>query len=292
MVKKMIRTAWLYAERLVLFITVVTALTASIGFMIELEDRQLERTSFAWRTLTDAVENNFDTVTIEHNCDDTEESRNCKRTTTMELCKKDNLSLPRTTEKTVYVRGSGVRDAFEYLNRDFPGRWCWSFVNSVSDYTTGNTKRSCVFPEKERVPFTGMCLSFLELPHLFLPNARLEGATLRYTNLSQSNLQGAYLFGSDMQNVTLHRANLQDAELGDAKLVAADLTGANLQGAKLMRVNFSEATMGCIADEENNVKCTDLRNVIGLNCEQLSKAKNWHKSFRNEELKCNKDIPQ
>ena len=48
--------------------------------------------------------------------------------------------------------GSSQREAAEYLNREFDGFVCRSWVNSLSIRLTGNNRRSCIIPKKEESP--------------------------------------------------------------------------------------------------------------------------------------------
>ena len=57
---------------------------------------------------------------------------------------------------TVRTAGSSRREAVEYLNREFDGRWCGFWMNRVSKQLTGNNRRKCLNPRKARESLVGI----------------------------------------------------------------------------------------------------------------------------------------
>lgn len=115
-------------------------------------------------------------------------------------------------------------------------------------------------------------LAFADLRGAILSKANLEAATLE-----GARMEGARLDGANLQRAILRKANLERANLRGADLTRAHLTGATLRGAHLFRADLTKA---------------DLRGAQGLRCEQLKKANNWEKSFRDDKFACGAPIPQ
>ena len=114
-------------------------------------------------------------------------------------------------------------------------------------------------------------LAFADLRGAVLSKANLEGATLEGARMASARLDGA-----NLQRAILRKANLERANLRGATLTRAHLTGATLRGAHLFRADLTKA---------------DLRGAQGLRCEQLKKANNWEKSFRDGKFACGAPIP-
>ena len=129
---------------------------------------------------------------------------------------------------TVPSAGSSRREALEYLNREFDGFLCGAPVEWVSGLLTGNRRRRCLSPRKERES-----LARIEEVGADLSTADLTGAFLKGANLSRADLTDAFLTG----------ANLVDANLTDANLTRADLTRADLTGANLTDANLTDADL-------------------------------------------------
>ena len=147
--------------------------------------------------------------------------------------------------------GSSQREAAEYLNREFDGFMCRSWVNSLSIRLTGNSRRGCLIPKKERELLAGIRaasanLTGVNLPNAFLPVANLTGAILLGADLTGADLTDADLPGANLTDANLTRADLTRADLTDANLTGANLTGADLTdafltGADLTRANLTRA---------------------------------------------------
>lgn len=114
-------------------------------------------------------------------------------------------------------------------------------------------------------------LAFADLRGAILSKANLEAATLE-----GARMEGARLDGANLRRAILRKANLERANLRGADLTRAHLTGATLRGAHLFRADLTKA---------------DLRGAQGLRCEQLKKANNWEKSFRDGKFACGAPIP-
>jgi Pentapeptide repeats (8 copies) len=87
--------------------------------------------------------------------------------------------------------------------------------------------------------------------------AQLWQAKLGGASLGRANLSEASLWQADLEGAYLWKANLEGANLTEANLEQANLEGSNLKGANLHQTNLINA---------------DLRNVVGLTRQQLSKA--------------------
>ena len=220
-------------------------LTTCTGLMIALEDRQSERIFRAWEVVISAVES----------------AREPNRIS-------DSIKIPNDSERSrLHARGSAVRQAIEYLNRSFPGRWCASeIIKPVSIHFTGHFQRECVFPKKRRESFYGLSLFYMNLS-----SADLRNADLRSTDLRDANLRNATLWGADLRGADLREVDLEYATLWSAILQGANLRNANLRGASLLHA--------------------DLREAEGISCRQLTQAKNWTKSYRDKSLACGETIP-
>ena len=165
--------------------------------------------------------------------------------------------------------GSSLRKALEFLNQDFDGILCASWVSGVSLRLTGNPHRTCFIPEKKRESLAGFTgrgadLSGINLQDGILTEANLQFADLRSANLmgamlTGANLAGAKLTGGDLTGAKLSAADLTFADLTfadltfadlsvayltSAKLTGADLTGAILTGAVLTDADLSSAKLG------------------------------------------------
>ncbi len=90
-----------------------------------------------------------------------------------------------------------------------------------------------------------------------LREAQLWQAKLAGAFLGRANLSDASLWEADLHGAYLWKANFEGANLTEANLEQANLEGANLKGANLLQANLINA---------------DLRQVIGLTQNQISKA--------------------
>ena len=230
--------------------TLVGLVAAFVGFMLELEDRQSERIFRAWEVAI-AASNSAGTQGA------------------------------RVDGRPLYETDSSARRALEFLNRDFSGRFCGGIVAAVSEATTGNSRRTCVFPRKRRESFKGMRLSRMNLEGVWLPGAELTFGRLDQVNLEDSNFQNAMLRHAVLSRARLRGADLRGARLQGADLSDADLEGADLQGADLR----SNVTLNGIR------RYTNLLGVTGLTCSQLEEANGWEQSFRDSDLACGREIP-
>lgn len=106
---------------------------------------------------------------------------------------------------------------------------------------------------------------------LRLYNAKLEKENLREKNLNSAWMQEANLSEAILERADLRYADLTNADLDGTNVVAANLRSANMTGATLLGADLQDA---CLKD------------VKGLTCAQLTKATNWEKAFRNEDMMC------
>jgi uncharacterized protein YjbI with pentapeptide repeats len=94
----------------------------------------------------------------------------------------------------------------------------------------------------------------------------LGEAGLRGLDLTGANLDSADLKGADLRGTSLSRATLVGADLRGANLFKAVVDDADLDGANLTAVRF-------------------------LECVQLTAARNWQSSNRDETLACGAPMP-
>ena len=226
--------------------TLIGLLVALITVMVDLEDRQSDRTFRAWQIVRGY------------------ESRDV------------------ATNGRAGATGSSLREALEFLNREFDGFMCIPGVNWISGLLTGNDRRDCLFPRKSKELMTGLIardtvLARAVLPGAYLADADLVDANLSGADLTDANFSGAALSGADLTGTSLVDANLTDAILSGASLAGArlgraflsgadlsgaDLTGANLSGADLTNANLSGADFAH----------ANLANVVNLTQSQLNGA--------------------
>ena len=232
------------------FGTLAGLAAAFLAFIVELEDRQSERIFRAWEVAIAAS--------------DSAGTRGVS-----------------VAGAQLYETDTSARQALEFLNRDFSGWICGSVVGFVSDLTTGNSRRTCVFPSKRRESFKGMRLSRMNLKGVWLPRAELT-----FGRLDQVNLEGANLQRAILQHAVLTRARLGGADLRRSRLQGADLSRSILVGTELQGADMrSNVTL-------NGVRMyTNLLGVSGLTCSQLEKANGWEQSFRDSDLACGEEIP-
>ena len=272
-------------------IAIVGLFVTMLGFMIELEDRQSERIFRAWEVVLQAT-------------------REASEIEQIDVRDTDHLYRKYST-----TSGSSVRQALEYLNRDFSGRWCLEGIKNVSIYFTGNMGRTCVFPRKRRENFDNITLRFINLSqaalrHASFGRADLRGADLTGADLQLANLQVADMRGADLSCVDANPNEKYCTSLRGANLVNADLSCfgpyATQLCAKLYNVEF-----GCIDLRNGESRCTNLQyadlrgaylvevnldgvdlanarleGIHGLKCDELRRAKNWQQTFRDERLNC------
>ncbi|MBK3532124.1 pentapeptide repeat-containing protein [Streptomyces sp. MBT67] len=141
------------------------------------------------------------------------------------------------------------------------------------------------------------------LTNASLNEASLQNATLKSSDLVRSNLSGARLDHADMRDAIMNKANFTDASLFRARLDGASLngarferahlTGARLKGARLAdtnfraanltrtdltraslrRADFDGAKLHHTALDEADLRNANLEKAIGLEVENLIKAR-------------------
>ncbi len=251
--RRIVDALWKIFSRIVLWGglgTLAVLVAGLVGFMVELEDRQSARIFRAWEVAF-AASNSAGTRGAQ------------------------------VDGRQLYETDSSARQALEFLNRDFSGRICGSIVRIVSEATTGNGRRICVFPRKRKESFKGMRLSRMDLEGAWLPEVELTFGRLDQVNLEGSNLQKAVL-----RHVVLTRARLRGADLRGARL-----QGADLEDADLREVDLEDADLRSNSTLNGIRRYTNLLGTTGLTCSQLEKANGWQQSFRDSDLACGEDIP-
>ena len=223
-----------------ILLAIIGLFLTMLGFMLELEDRQSERVFRAWEVVLGATKNIQEDIAT--NSDD-EKSSN-----------------------STYSSGSSVRQALEYLNREFSGRWCSDTVNSISKYFIGNQQRECVVPKKRRESFENFVFASMDLSTANLQSVNLEGANLRFANLQYADLRDANLRFANLSHASLDNADLRGADLHRANLSISNLRGADLRGANLSFADLEAADL-----EAADLRKADLLNANLLNA-NLSSA--------------------
>ena len=155
-------------------ITLFGLVFAAIALMVDLADRQSERTFRAWQVV-------------------------------------------REYENREGTSGSALREALQFLNRDFVGAVCKFPIGWFSQWLTGN-RRECLFPLKNRESLAGLEARRVDL----------EGIDLSGADLSEATLLGVTLRDAILRDATLRDATLKGADLVKADLSRADLTGVDL----------------------------------------------------------------
>lgn len=138
------------------------------------------------------------------------------------------------------------------------------------------SRRNLTGTNLSRAKLAGADLNGADLTEARLVRANLASADLTFASLNFADLRGAVLSKADLEGATLESARMEGAFLNGANLQRAILRKANLKGAHLDGADLTRA---------------HLNGAHGLRCEQLRSAKNWEKSFRDNELACDEPIP-
>ena len=209
-----------------IFLAILGLLITLTAFLIEMEDRQAERTFRAWEFV---LEN-----------ERVAQAYDAKR------------------GETLPAYGSANAQAIVFLNREFEGRFCTGWLEPVFRWLTGDTRRRCLLPSKQRsslesrylrgVHFEDVDLAYADFYKADLASANLKGtnlmrARLGKADLSDAMLQGANLVRAMLNGAALEDANLERAELTRANLFGADLRDAHLEGANLTRARLRKANL-------------------------------------------------
>ena len=250
------------------FIAAGSILIAAIGFTIDLSDRQSERYLRSWQLV-------FSVTGV-------------------------SSSGMNNTKPDLYGRyflGSSVRPVLEYLNRASPGILCFYFLESIIGNLATDHRRRCIVPEKHRASLAGLDFRGLHLDRIYLPSSRLEVTKFQYARLAEANLEGSNLTNANLRGTDFTNSNLKETILSSAKLDGAKIYGTDLRGANFTEATLEGTMMNCSLKSDNErqtylVVCTDLRGAEGLSCEQLKKASEWCRSFRDQKLACGASIPE
>ncbi len=118
----------------------------------------------------------------------------------------------------------------------------------------------------------------LQLARIRIPRAVLDGAVFRGANLSDAELPHATLRQADLTSANLSGIDLVGADLTRAKLRGARLTDARLIGTILIDADLREADLTGAILNDADLRGADLRRVIGLEAEQLARARTDHRT--------------
>ena len=125
-------------------------------------------------------------------------------------------------------------------------------------------------------------------------NIRVE---LRGSNLQGVHLNQVDLSLSDLSLADLQRANLDGTRLTMAKLSDADFRGASLRGAYLRGTSFEPLLLvpglrrKTYVFEGADLERANLEEATGLDCDMITRARNWELAIRDKDLACGEDIP-
>ena len=268
-IRRWLRGPVVWTGKFAWLVTGVGLIGGLLAFMIEMEDRQAERTSRAWEVVASAGP--------------------VKQTQIV----KSGL--------TIGNSNSNAGRALEYLNREFAGWGCLDIVRDIARLTTGDERRECVLPRKRRESLAGLQLSNMHLEKVRLPKAllqftQLEGSFLEKANLKEAkltcaNLASTLLARAELEGAALRRALMRSANLVEASLNGSDLRGADLVVAHLKATSLQGARMGCLPTGSGVRVCTDIRGATALTCEQLRRAKNWERAYRDDKMRCGGMMP-
>ena len=245
-----------------LLLGILGVLPALFTFWIESDDRLSERTFRAWEIILAVSDRNVEETQPEVGDQNVEEG-------------------------APVAAGSTAREALEFLNRKFDGRFCSALLRRVSIAVTGNARRRCLFPAKEKA-----ILDYLRLPRVNLNGINLDSAQLRVANLrgvtlfdavltnaqlGYADLSNADFTGADLTGAILNRAVLDDAIFWFADLTGAEIDGRSLRdasfcGANLSEVDFGESDLQGCNFENADLSGADLQNTLGLMPHQLQVA--------------------
>jgi len=209
---------------------------SALMLVIDLEDRQAERTFRAWEVVLSAQDNpnggNSIKLALEYlnrqytppawMCGEgirlISESLTGNWTRTCFIPKKDRASFSAAKFPNVRLRGVNLMEA---------------------DLTS--TKLSGADLREAHLMKANLSLAYLAGAKL--SKANLSGASLRLATLTGSVLDKADLHGVDLLGANLTATHLKGANLREANLREADLREANLEGASLFEANLSDASL-------------------------------------------------
>ncbi|QHJ11331.1 Secreted effector protein PipB2 [Paraglaciecola mesophila] len=113
-----------------------------------------------------------------------------------------------------------------------------------------------------------------------LNNRHISGVDFARSDLSHARFDGSEIFRTSFAQAYMKGVNFTASKLYSVNFEGAILTDANLQGAALFQTRFDDA----------DIRGADLTGVSFLNCERLTKAKNWQYALRDKNLTCDVKI--
>ena len=152
--------------------------------------------------------------------------------------------------------GSAIRQALEYLNRRFDGWGCFDLITRLSIEMTGNDKRRCLFPRKNRESLSRLSMGGIDLSDVDLRHANLTESILSNVNfvdamLSDATFNGSTIVDGRFNGADLQRAKFYDATLSGVFLLCADMSGAELGAATLSTVVASDLTTSMLCRKQS-----------------------------------------
>lgn len=134
--------------------------------------------------------------------------------------------------------------------------------------------------------FTGAVSTKADFMGANLSKAICKDSTFVEANFTQSDLTRTDFRDSNLTNASFAEASLEGADLRRSKLDEVSFKSSNLTIANLVRASLVHADF-----DGANLKHADLRRVVGLSCDQLTKAQNWEVTYRDATLACDATIP-
>lgn len=140
--------------------------------------------------------------------------------------------------------------------------------------------------DKFRIPLHGT-----DLRSLHLNNCNFSNSFLILARLDNANLQQADLSGASLMDAKLDGAHLQEAILTDSKLIKASLKSAQLARAILRNTNCTGADFTGADLSDTDLMGAALAKTIGLEPDQLKKARNWQNADYSPQLRRELGLP-
>lgn len=232
------------------------------GFMLDLEDRQSERTFRAWEIISMTKG---------------ERSGSAVRQALVYLNRefKGRICGKWVINISVYLSGNDSRrcvipkkprESFRFIE-----------IQRAVLYKADLRKANLYGSNLSKADLNLADLNGAKLDGANLSEAKLSGANLGGATLSQANLWGvdlrmADLSGADLNGANLDGANLGRANLSQADLIEADLGRANLSRATLRKANFIKADLSGADLSLADLSLADLSGVRNLTQAQIDSA--------------------
>src|SRR6266545_1397263 len=188
--------------------------------------------------------------------------------------------LDRTILVHTNLQGADLRSATGLTIGQLAMAWNWPLAKYSADVL-----KSLGFPADHNERINQRTLEGADFHERHLIAADLRNYNLRRANLQRADLRWARLECADLEAASLRGARLSGASLFGANLRRAVLTGADLTGVSLNVIGLESPFFGggggsAVAD----LRGADLREIRGVDAEELRRAWNWDLAFYSAEL--------